>query len=620
MEDLQSLYLKLGDKLFERGNNGEALTYYQKAYETDDIRLEALERIKERYMLPQEENFKQNYAENCKSVEFSAAYEECEIDFILLSDGKYVIFDRETGHFCGYFDFAAFTGSENVEKTFQSVLLADTWEAKEMLPVLSQRVWNNAYIVLNDCAGKFMSFFKLPGFVTLLPKGVHVFKDAEALQDYFEENPGAYLPHVIHAPNQKRYEDVVKDIHQKRIKSGVHSDNVFLSICIPSYNRGKLALEATKCNLKLKYDAEIEILISNNGSYIGKEEYETIRDIKDSRVQYYELERDMGIGCNICNCLENAKGYFAIFFSDEDHMILDQLDKLLEHLYVFPNLGGFSVNCQAISGVPARNSKKFGYGIYSQGADAAIFSLYTGYITGVGFNIPLLKQHTDLLDRVRCADETRYSMETIFPHSVLFGLLAGYCDMEKIDIQLAACGELSQTGGFEAPEDGRKNILSYQIPENIILLTTSKTQLLENTLPFEDYKKFFLRCVSYCLGSVASSFRDIKEQLPTKYQWTDIHIMVYQNCLKIIRGSKWGIEAFDEAFFRDLDEVFFDWLDCRRIRPVYSEAENLKATLRAQIARYYYDHGVPFLEIDFEGIDERVDTMIGQALPSRPLK
>ena len=56
--DLQSLYLDIGDKLFEVGCCEEALIYYQRAYEEESGQQEILARVSEQYILQEEANFK----------------------------------------------------------------------------------------------------------------------------------------------------------------------------------------------------------------------------------------------------------------------------------------------------------------------------------------------------------------------------------------------------------------------------------------------------------------------------------------------------------------------------------------------------------------------------------
>lgn len=614
MDALQKLYLDVGDELFRRGSHKEALTHYQKAYELGGRREDAIMRVKSQYILPQKDNFQRNYSENCKALDVAFEYENCKIDFIPIDDDKYVLFDQETENFCGILDLEEFRSKEKGNKTFQSVLTADTWDARELLPILDQRGWNNVYIVLNEAGGKFMSFFKLPDFVSLLPEGIHVFKNSEEMCHYFEANPDAYLPHVIYAPNQREYETIMEDIHQKRIQSGIPSNNVFLSICIPSYNRGKLALEAVQAALKTTYDAEIEVIVSNNGSYIGKEEYEAIRDMTDSRVRYFEKKKMEPVAANICNCLEKSKGHFAILFSDEEHIIVDQLSKLLDYLWDNQELGGFKVpDGKNAAGETRTDLKKFKQKKYFKGVEAINRVLRAYYISGLGFNVKFLKQY-EFLSKIDVFSYNSYEMNVVYPHSMILVFLVRYLDFEDISISFWLHMGDSPTGGLEAPEDGGGKIKEYMLPENRFLQEETALKIVEGFLSFDDYKVAMLDRVYSTFSHISTMYPLFDKEL-WPYDWLDIHITHYKNCLKIMRESKWGMAAFDEAFFHDLDEVFLDWLDCRRIRPAYSEEENLISTLRAQIARYYYDHGVPFLEIDFKGIDEKLYGVIGGACP-----
>lgn len=612
MSELQRLYLSIGDELFERGELEYALSYYLKSYDEGDSP-KALARIQERYLLPQETNFEKYYAENCRITNSSFDYGKCQIDAIPVADRRYVLFDREQETFCGCFNLDSYMDKgEKPSRTFQSVLIADCWDAREILPVLHRHIWNNAYILLNESSQKFMSFLKIPEFVSLLPKNIHIFMNYDEMCNYFAENPDEYLPHVIYASDQEKYRNIVEDIHQKRIRSNVHSNQVFLSICIPSYNRGKLALEAVCCALQTKYDAEVEVVVSNNGSCIGKEEYEAIRTMNDSRVQYYQLEKNEGPAANICNCLEKSAGHFAILFSDEENLIVEKLDQLLEYLWDNQDLGSFKVPDKDTGTGAITNLNKFKQGRYSKGMEALERAWKTKYLSGLGFNMTAVRQY-GLLQKVNISSINSIDIDVVYPHTAILVYLAQYLDFADIAINMWFHAEECAVGG--SIEDENSCVKGYMIPENRFQQEKSALKMIEDVLTFEDYTGAILQQVHMTFSYISEAVLVCAEETDFLYNWEDIHTMHYKKCLEIIRESKWGIESFNESFFRDLDEVFFDWLDCRRIRPAFSNKENLKSTLRAQMARYCYDCGTPFLKIDFKAINEQLDGVIRPFLP-----
>lgn len=606
MNNLYSLYVNIGDELFLQGRQEEALAYYQQAYE-EGCCDEALARIEERYVLPQEENFRRNYAENCSASKLHFPYENCQIDFIPAGDKKFILFDRKAARFCGSFDIQSYMDKEIPNKTFQSVLIVDHWDAREVLLVLNQYIWNNIYIALNASAEKFMSFFKLPDFASLLPEGVHIFQNTEEMRDYFAGNPDVYLPHVIYSPNQEEYEKLVEDIHQERIQSGAHSSNVFLSICIPSYNRGELALKAVECALQTDYDAEVEIIVSNNHSSIDTEGYQTIQGLRDSRLRYHETEKNVGFGGNIFECLNISNGRFALLFSDEDLLDIEKMDDVFDYLLNADNLGAcrFNPSTQAQETWKLRGNKK-----YKMGGEAFSWASNFKYFTGNCYNVHYLK-HYNIIRQLEGMNPTRYIHE--YPQCTPMCLLASVSNMEDSGIMAWHYCTMSKTGGNYETEFiiSEYTKVSARMEQQAGIL-----RLAEDRLELEDYKVVLLSCPHRTLSSISESV--VAGQLKLKRSWPDICRDEYQNCLKIMSESKWGVEAFDSVFFHDFDEVFLDWLDCRRIRPVFSEKENFKATLRAQMARYYWEHGVPFLEINFKAIDEKLDEAISQGLPAGP--
>lgn len=102
---------------------------------------------------------------------------------------------------------------------------------------------------------------------------------------------------------------------------------VILSICIPTYNRGKI-LSKTLNHLILSPIKEIEILVSNDGSIDNTKDL--IKLIKDSRISYFENPKNLGYDANILKCVERARGEFIFIISDEDYVDLKIISWLIE--------------------------------------------------------------------------------------------------------------------------------------------------------------------------------------------------------------------------------------------------------------------------------------------------
>lgn len=592
-----NFYLKLGDVFLEQAQRGKAVTCYKHALEEDPGNHDVVGRIKQVYLQPVWDDTKQIYNENCVGMsEF--AYEDCVIDFISTGNGTYELFDKEENQFVGSLDVNIFHISKNPEKKFSSILIADYWDLRELLPLIKGKRWARIYIVLNNMMRRFMSFFKLAEIHNLLPNEIQLFTSTEEMYHYFEQNPDIYLPKKVFAPEGSNYAALLSELHSLRIRSRVASNNVFLSICIPSYNRGKLALSAVKHALTSEYDAEIEIIVSNNGSLKGKKEYQEIKRLWDSRVRYYEFEENQGYATNVYNCLKSASGNFAILLSDEDILALENADyfeNFLDYLNMYPDLGGCITN--DVEGIQSNYAGE----IFKKGFDASLVALTnTAYISGICYNIDYLKSNNLLkeIDNLRRNLYVEYYL-----HSACFLLMAGVADLSQTGMPLW------HHAHEWISEDVIDGIQEAAQLENRLAEEAGVMQLLEKYISDGDYKKWIKLNSHKYFGALATMYRTLDAKIKTKYSWIDICIIHYKNWLKIVEKSRQSKENMP-AIIKVLDEVFLDWLDCRRIRPIYTEEENLKATLRAHIARYLYHKGTPFLEIDFEAIDQQINKII----------
>lgn len=102
----------------------------------------------------------------------------------------------------------------------------------------------------------------------------------------------------------------------------------FLSICIPTYNRGKIVYD-TVCNTLKSDRDDIEVVVSNNCSTDDTEEL--LMQIKDERFKYYRNEYNNGAD-NLISVLTYAHGEYLLLISDEDEVVLRNLDTYIGEL------------------------------------------------------------------------------------------------------------------------------------------------------------------------------------------------------------------------------------------------------------------------------------------------
>lgn len=482
------------------------------------------------------------------------------------------------------------------EKTFVSILIADEWDMRKILPILREKRWKNVYIVLNDASEKFMSSFKLPDFRSVFPENTYIFASTQEMQEFFKKDASAYLPRKVISASDVDYKALIREIHSERIKEKQCANRIFLSICIPSFNRGDRALQAVRHALRIEYDAEIEIIVSNNGSTIGKNEYRQIQEIEDSRIQYYEFDENKGYAANICRCLEVARGQFAVLFSDEDYLNIENLGAALDYLEATSDLG-YCYFQSTDHEIEEKDIK-----IYEKGLEAVIQAYKASYFTGNCYNMNYLKE-MDLCNRVKPFYNNQYFKD--YAQCAFAILLSEQHNLEMIGIELWRAGETALTHDW-GTEKG--NLFSVYMPERRLQQERGNMEFAKATfLKGDDLKKiFFLRIRDY-FYYMALYYNMRGAQMKELYSWLDIWLLHYKNCMEILKDV---MQSESPQVVQEMDEIFFYWLNCKMIQGWFTPEENLKTNLQVVLIEYYYREKNSVLEINYDEIAQKVQRLL----------
>ena len=110
-----------------------------------------------------------------------------------------------------------------------------------------------------------------------------------------------------------------------------------ISIIIPSYNRGNLALQ--RANELLPFLTEdVDLWILNNASTEYVEDYNSLRDIESPYFHYIENEENIGANPNFMKGYSICDGDYGLFTSDEDAIIGENLIHYVRLLKVNPDV------------------------------------------------------------------------------------------------------------------------------------------------------------------------------------------------------------------------------------------------------------------------------------------
>lgn len=433
-----------------------------------------------------------------------------------------------------------------------------------------------------------MSFFKLPGFKELFFDNIEIFYTMHDLYEYLKNNVDIYLPKRIIAKNEGMYLSMLNELHYERIRNyRKNANNVFLSICIPTYNRGVRALESVKNILKSTYDSEIEIVISNNGSIRQKTEYEQIEKIGDARICYHEFDSNKEVAENIYKCLEIAHGKYAFLISDEDEFIYENLAGLLNYCINSDGLGSFICT--------ESNKGK----VYTKGEEAIKFAITcTNYLTGCCFNMEMLRRY-HVIDELKKMSNNAYV--TTYPHSAICFMLGLKSNLAECEINIWELGEEEnisvECGG---------GILFYTRPEHRIKQIMGILELLQKFSLEKEINNLFAYIMSkryyYQVIAVYTLKDKIGDDFRKKYSWQ--YICRYGLEQEMLLFHKWNDCLYDGNTIKyKMQKTFIKWISYKDINNILTEEEKFENAIIGCMAEYCIQKNIAFENIKFDELN-----------------
>ncbi|WP_313892578.1 glycosyltransferase [Psychrobacillus sp.] len=407
--------------------------------------------VNEAFIEPNLDEFKSIYNKN---IEYLLSNEYIEVKSILTfedlpywlmpieTENEYYLFDKKNGLL-----LEKITLNRNSEleilptgDVFSDYLLMENGSWENTLAYTTKIRNNNkkAYIVIENI-GKFFSCLQGELLNEEIISNVMIFEDLYNMENHFV-NSNDYLPrNIINlVDNTNHIQNYINVIHNYRINKKERArNNILLSICIPSFNRGNRAYENIIHLLQSKYDEEIEFIVSNNGTQNDTQKYyEKIKDIEDTRVKYFSFEENKGFALNCSKACELAEGEYILLLSDEDLVDFNVLDKIMDELMR-------SKETLAIVRTSTIRQSKPAVKNAVQGKDALLtFMLTSNYMSGIILNNNLLKKHKGIeyvkenLDNKVCYN---------YPHMFWELLLGQYGNVLGTDLVLVHEGKAEKT-------------------------------------------------------------------------------------------------------------------------------------------------------------------------------
>ncbi len=407
------------------------------------------------FIEPNLDFFQQQYAHNVtllhNSCHFSLPSELSALRYSplpTLQDNTFYLLDRKTKKIVE----GTYTDN-NPEKRmrrethseFADFLLADNWRIDHLQPYINtaQGDGKQCYILLRD-KEKFLASLQLVQLSLNSTAGIHFFSHRNEFTKYFR-NSSSYLPRNIidFSGRMPELKTILHELHQYRLtREGRKGNNILLSICIPSYNRGHRALDNITHCLSSYYDEEIEFILSNNGSENETTpSYETIKNIDDARLCYHRFDENKGFAINLCKVCELASGRFVLLLSDEDlvnftrlHLFMNILHKEKETL---SELRTSLVRQGRVTATP----------VLKKGKEALLsFMISSNYFSGLFFNNEILKKNNVFTFIKENLDS---SICLYYPHLYFELIACQHGNVQAIDMVLVKEGKAEETAFFK---------------------------------------------------------------------------------------------------------------------------------------------------------------------------
>lgn len=323
------------------------------------------------------------------------------LEYIDMGDGRYFIKNSKTGLIETCVDTNEL---KNYIKAFSiyTGVVDDIYNPAEALKAFGRSGLYKIYMVSSDYE-KTMRIVEEFGIGDIVKKRLVIVGSREELKEYLETHDEEYLPRV-YRKNKAYYKRMTDTIHKKRI-SKPRSSKVkpFLSIGMPTYNRGAFALKGVKNLLESEFDSEIEIMVSNNASTENTEGYDEIAKIKDSRLRYWKNPTNRNYDGNIMTLVNKAKGSLLCYQSDEDYLYKENFGYYMSKFVADPSIDAIQGNSDGEDNTMNVSGEE----VYNDIAGNIIGAFNSNYVTGIFINLKHLRR-TDYKKIVEKHKDNKY--------------------------------------------------------------------------------------------------------------------------------------------------------------------------------------------------------------------
>ncbi len=573
--------LKYAFDKFDAQEYDEAIVAFMAAHQAcDDVqgKEDIFQVINENFITPNENEFKKAYEDNTKfllekgkiHLDSIPEYETLSLKMIPASDSRFYVWNDEESRFEGKNPVIIDEKKlDDVSDRKFSPILIDGYSDMRLIlhdAELSRNM--RIYLVLGNeyLLKQFFSYLTIPGMGKILYElNVDIFDDKCIFKEYICKS-GAYIPRIIKSSDMDEYTQMMTDIHNERVSNNRKGDNVFLSICIPSWNRGKEALETVRILQQLMYDEEIEIILCNNSSTKGTDYYNKISELarQDKRIIYNELPSNC-FRDSFENVIGLPSGKYALFSTDQDHMIIENFDDAIQYIY----------NSNAVGMISFETITTIGKTVYYQRDESTIYTKTlekifhacgSNYLTGLCFNMENIRKN-NLAEKLKkkYRENADNKMYADYTHCVFAAYLVKESAYAFSGILLFKDEAEEESLYF----DNGEFRLQYIFPENRMKNIRNEIMvLLDLELGSMDFVLCILNIFEDVYRIIRIGYRYYPEILVERHSWEETCDIVF-NTQKEILDDKRVIDCIGNDYLRKQME---DIIEAHYLREVEDKA------------------------------------------------
>ena len=329
-----------------------------------------------------------------------------------------------------------------------------------------------------------------------------------------------------------------------------------LTICIPTYNRGKKALSLVNTILK-KLNTNCSIFVLDNASNNEKKYYKKIKKLANKhtdKLKYVRHSHNRMFHGNYLACFELSESKYSMVISDEDIPELKNIKTVLKQFKENKNLGIVRGSISTVKGVNVGNAQTYETNYLIAGEDAlSNYGFSNNYHSGTVYNNKLIKKY-NLLKRLKKNLDKQY----IYPHLYFELLISSKSDVVSLSDIIIYEG---QAQAITNENDELENdINAYKIPysfgarlDQFVVLRDAMAeavQLIDGDIAL--YANLYLKLVEkyFYLITKCDSFLFINNKLNVDFLRKSMHSMAYAGI-----SEYHFLKPFHDKIFAIIDKI-----------------------------------------------------------------